>query len=208
MVDVNWLLFVIASTAVICMPGQDLILVLTRSLSQGALAGAYTSLGVSAGLLVHTLLATVGVGALVTASELLFNIMKWMGAIYLLYLGIIVFRTKAEAVIFNTVSKRSNPKLFLDGAISNIANPKIAIFFFAFLPQFINPSSTNTPLSIFVLGIGFAFLTFVIKGSLGYFSGQLSARIRQKPHYLTRTHQVSGIVLIAMGLKLAFEQHV
>ena len=206
MIDVNWILFLIASTAVICMPGQDLILVMSRSITQGPIAGIYTAAGVGGGLLVHTILASIGIGAVVTASELLFNILKWIGAIYLLYLGVMLFRAKAQELEFNAEAARSHSKLFLDGALSNVANPKIAIFFLAFLPQFVNPTATKPTLSILVLGLGFALLTFVIKGTVAYFSGQLSAWFRKQPSYLRRIHQLSGLTLIALGLKLAFEQ--
>ncbi len=206
MIEVDWILFFIASTAVICMPGQDLILVMSRSITQGPVAGMYTAAGVSGGLLVHTLLAGIGVGAVVTASELLFNSMKWVGAIYLLYLGVMLFRTKAQEIQVSTDAKRGYSKLVMDGAFSNVANPKIAIFFLAFLPQFVNTTASSPTLSILVLGLGFALLTFVIKGAVAYFSGQLSAWFRKQPRYLTRIHQLSGLTLIALGLKLAFEQ--
>lgn len=206
MIEVNWLLFVVASVAVILTPGQDLVLVFSRSITQGALAGVATAAGVSSGLLLHTILATLGVGAIVQTSEILFFVMKVVGAAYLVYLGISLLRVKSADFLSDTSSRRSNWKLYCDGAISNVANPKIAIFYFAFLPQFVLPVSDSPTLSIFVLGASFALLTFIIKGPVGYFSGQLSQWILQKPGYLLSIYRASGITLMALGMKLVFEK--
>jgi threonine/homoserine/homoserine lactone efflux protein len=202
------MLFLIASLAVILTPGQDLFLVMSRSISQGAGAGAMTAAGVSSGLLVHTLLATVGVGAIVQASEWLFTAMKIVGAAYLLYLGVSLLRAGSSELLAEESKARPLFRLFIDGAVSNIANPKIAIFFFAFLPQFLAPGAENPTLLIFILGVGFAVLTMLVKGAVALFSGQLSGWFRQKPVYLKSLYRVSGVVLVALGVRLLFEKRV
>jgi len=206
MIDVNWFLFVVASIAVILTPGQDMVLVMSRSIAQGANAGVATAAGVSSGLLLHTLLATLGVGAIVQTSEILFFAMKVAGAAYLVYLGISLLRVKSSDVLTQASNKRSNWKLYCDGAFSNIANPKIAIFYFAFLPQFVSAGASSPIMSIFALGSSFALLTFIIKGPVGYFSGQLSQWFLQKPRYLISIYRLSGITLIALGMKLVLEK--
>lgn len=206
MIEVNWTLFVIASVAVILTPGQDMVLVMSRSIAQGASAGVATAAGVSSGLLLHTVLATLGVGAIVQTSEVLFLVMKVVGAAYLAYLGISLLRVKSSEILTEVSSRRSNWKLYCDGAFSNVANPKIAIFYFAFLPQFVFAEADHPTMSILVLGISFALLTFIIKAPVGYFSGQLSHWFLQKPMYLISIYKLSGITLIGLGVKLVLEK--
>ena len=135
MIEASWLLFVIASLVLIVTPGQDMILVMSRSVAQGAAAGVATAAGVSVGLVGHTLLATLGLGAILRTSEWLFVALKLVGAAYLLYLGFGLLRTKRGDLALGSSSPRSLGRLFIDGAFSNISNPKIAVFYFAFLPQ-------------------------------------------------------------------------
>ncbi len=97
-------------------------------------------------------------------------------------------------------------RLFLDGALSNISNPKIAIFYFAFLPQFVLPGATHPTLSVFALGLLFAALTFLVKGPVGYFAGKLSAWLRARPGFLVWLYRSSGAILIGLGVRLAFER--
>lgn len=205
MADINWILFIVASVAIIMTPGQDLILVMSRSLSHGTIAGVLTAAGVSTGLLAHTALATLGVGTLVQTSEFLFTAMKIAGAGYLLYLGWSLLRVKNNELTGGQSSGRSHTRLYLDGAISNVANPKIAIFYFAFLPQFVNASAPSPTASIFVLGASFALLTFLIKGPIALLAGQLSQLAADNPVYLNVIFKVSGVTLIALGFKLVLD---
>jgi threonine/homoserine/homoserine lactone efflux protein len=207
MVDVSWLLFLAASLVVIVTPGQDMLLVMSRSIGQGARAGIVTAAGVSAGLLGHTLLATLGLGALLHASEMLFQVLKLIGAAYLVYLGLRLLRTAATRHRLQTVAKRSLPRLFAEGALSNLSNPKIALFYFAFLPQFVPTSAAQPTLSLLILGIAFAALTFVVKGPIGYGAGALSGWLRSHAAVLAWINRTSGAVLIGLGVRLALEEH-
>ena len=206
MIEASWTLFVIASIAIIATPGQDMILVMSRSIAQGAAAGVATAAGVSSGLLLHTVLATFGVGAIVQTSALLFVLMKLAGAAYLIYLGVSLLRVKSAAIVTEAGSGRSIPKLWWDGAFSNLANPKVAIFYFAFLPQFVTTNAVNPSLTIFALGAAFALITFLIKGPIGFCAGQLSQWLQHNPIYLQATYRLSGLVLIGLGIKLVFEK--
>jgi threonine/homoserine/homoserine lactone efflux protein len=204
--DINWLLFIIASTAIILTPGQDMVLVMSRSISHGTLAGMVTATGVSCGLLGHTLLAALGIGTLVQTSPLLFTAMKIVGAAYLLYLGISLLRDTNNGLLTSKSTQRSLTRLYLDGALSNIANPKIAIFFFAFLPQFVSPNAANPTWSIFLLGACFALLTMLLKGPIALLAGQLARMLSDNPLYLRNVFRVSGVTLIGLAVKLAFEE--
>jgi len=206
MVDANWLLFVIASLVLIVTPGQDMILVMSRSIAQGASAGVATAAGVSVGLVGHTVLATLGLGAILRTSEWLFLGLKFVGAAYLVYLGVMMLRTRQHDLAISAGAPRSLWRLFFDGALSNISNPKIAVFYFAFLPQFVLPGATHPTLSVFALGLVFAALTFVVKGPVGLGAGLLSRWLRSRPSVLAWIFRTSGVVLIALGVKLALER--
>jgi threonine/homoserine/homoserine lactone efflux protein len=206
MVEVTWLLFIIASLVLIVTPGQDMILVMSRSIAQGSAAGVATAAGVSIGLVGHTIFATLGLGAVLRASEWLFLVLKLVGAAYLVYLGIQLVLSKKHELVVSSGSPRSLLRLFFDGLLSNISNPKIAIFYLAFLPQFVKPGAVHPTVSVFVLGLVFAGLTFLIKGPVGLAAGILSGWLRSRPASLTWLYRTSGAVLIGLGLKLALER--
>lgn len=206
MLEVSWLLFIVTSLVVIATPGQDMVLVMSRSVAQGAAAGVATAAGVSLGLVGHTVLATLGLGAILRASEWMFLALKLVGAAYLVWIGIGLLRTKNAELVVRGAAHRSLARLFADGALSNIANPKIAIFYFAFLPQFVLPGEAHPTLAVFALGLLFALLTFVVKGPVGLGAGLLSGWLRARPRVLVWLYRSSGAILVGLGLKLAFER--
>ena len=185
MIEAIWLVFCLASLVLIVTPGQDMVLVMSRSIAQGPGAGVATAAGVSVGLVGHTILATLGLGALLRASETLFLALKFAGAAYLVFIGVQLLRTRAANLPVSGGAPRSLSRLFLEGALSNLSNPKIAVFYFAFLPQFVAPGAAHPTLTIFALGFAFAALTFVVKGPVGLASGMLSGWLRARPHALT-----------------------
>jgi len=205
-VEASWLLFIAASLVLIATPGQDMVLVMSRSIAQGAAAGVVTAAGVSLGLVGHTVLATLGLGAILRTSEVLFTVLKFAGAGYLVYLAIGLLRTRNAELLVGASAPRSLLRLFADGAFSNISNPKIAIFYFAFLPQFVSPGAVHPTLTVFVLGLLFAALTFMVKGPVGLSAGLLSGWLRSRPRVLSWLYRSSGAVLLALGLRLAFER--
>lgn len=206
MIEAFWVLFTVASLALIALPGQDMILVMSRSIAQGVKAGVVTAAGVSIGLVGHTVLATLGLGVILRTSEWLFLALKLVGAAYLLYLGVGLLRTRRGSLTMEATASRPLGRLFLDGALSNLSNPKIAIFYFAFLPQFVAPSAQHPTLTVFVLGLAFAGLTFVVKAPVAMFSGALSAWLRARPGVLIWIFRSSGAILVGLGVRLAFER--
>ncbi len=206
MSDAQLVLFVVTSLVVIVTPGQDMILVMSRSITQGSAAGVAAAAGVSTGLLGHTLLAGLGLGSILLASETLFVVLKLVGAAYLIYLGVRLLLTGTAS--FELVGLRAVPlrRLFVEGALSNLSNPKIAIFYFAFLPQFMAADTQHPTRLLLMLGAVFSALTFLAKGPVGYFAGALSAWLRARPGLLIAMHRTSGSVLIVLGIKLAFER--
>jgi threonine/homoserine/homoserine lactone efflux protein len=208
MVEAAWFLFIVASLAIIVTPGQDMILVMSRSIAQGSAAGVATAAGVSCGLVGHTILATLGLGAILRTSEWVFVALKFVGAAYLAYLGVQLLRTKSHELAVAAGAPRSPARLFADGALSNLSNPKIAVFYFAFLPQFVLPGAAQPTLTVFVLGLVFAALTFLVKGPVGLGAGMLSGWLRERPGALKWLYRTSGMVLVGLGVRLAFERRV
>lgn len=204
--EVVTFVFLLTSAVVILTPGQDMILVMSRSIAQGQKAGIITALGVSVGLLGHTLLATLGLGALLLASEFLFSIVKFIGAGYLIYIGYQLLRSKDHTIAMKDLPKVSYKKMFIQGALSNIMNPKVAIFYFSYLPQFVIQNNGNETMQLFILGFTFATLTFLIKAPIGFISGLLSFWIKTRPIILHYIHRTSGVILIGLGLKLALAE--
>ena len=203
MIEAHWLLFLVASMFVIATPGQDMILVMSRSLSHGIRAGVATAAGVSVGLVGHTFLATLGLGAVLRTSEWVFTALKFVGAAYLLYLGVQLLLTRAAELNAAASARQPHLRLFLTGAASNISNPKIAVFYFAFLPQFVTPDASRPTLTIFVLGLVFAALTFLVKGPVAVFAGRLSSWFRSRPQALVWLYRSSGLVMLGLAVRLA-----
>jgi len=203
MLDHSILLFIFTSVLIILSPGQDMVLVLSRSLSLGPKAGMITAVGVGTGLLGHTALAAAGLGAVLQASEQAFTLMKILGAAYLIYLGIKVFSALPLELKSQASEQRSSWLCFRQGALSNISNPKIAIFYFAYLPQFVGAGSAQPTVELLLLGALFALLTVVVKLPIGYMAGRLSGWVQTRPSVQRWLNRISGGLLVAMGLRLA-----
>lgn len=202
MVEATWGLFLVASLAVILTPGQDTMLVLTRSIAQGQGAGVLTAAGVSAGLIGHTLLATLGLGALLRASETLFLGLKFAGAAYMICLGIVDLRTPRSTLDIASVAPRPMRRLFVDGALSNLLNPYVVVFYFAFLPQFVAADASHPTLTIMVLGLTYAALAFCEKAPIALGAGWLSKWLRARPGVLPWVCRGSGVILVLLGARL------
>lgn len=207
MQDVLWLPFIIASLAVITIPGQDMMLIMTKSIAAGTRAGMLTAAGVSSGLIVHTIIVSLGLGSVIMASALLFTAIKIAGACYLFYLGYQLIKSEGNVDVRQLNGKRQGRlSLFLYGAASNISNPKILIFYLAFLPQFVRQGSASPVLTIFCMGIVFAALTFLMKMPVAIFSGLLSAWFKKNVAVLKWFMRASGGILILTGLKVLAEK--
>lgn len=202
---VSWI-FILASLAVIVAPGQDLILVLSRGLGQGSAAGVATAAGVSVGLTGHTLVASLGLGTLLAASEIAFAIVKFVGAAYLVYFGWTLLRSSEMVPRTNHRLQAPIVKLFAEGALSNLANAKITIFYLAFLPQFVATDATASVPQILGLGVTFAILTFVVKAPVGWAAGALSSWIGNHPAVLVWLARVSGVAMMGLGVRVALTE--
>jgi threonine/homoserine/homoserine lactone efflux protein len=197
-------LYIVASLALIATPGQDMIYVLTRSLAQGRMAGIASAVGVCLGILVHTALAALGVGAILKASATLFVVLKLAGAAYLVYLGLrMIFARAGGNPIDGDAPPLSPMALVRQGMLSNVTNPKIVLFFFAFLPQFVDPASAHPTRDLVFLGVLYAAMALPVKGAVALAAGSLAERIRRTPAIVTAIHRAGGAVLVALGARLA-----
>ena len=196
--------YVAASLALIATPGQDMMYVISRSLSQGRLAGLASAAGVCLGILVHTALAALGVGALLRASPALFLALRLGGAAYLAWLGLrMLLAPSREALPARSPARASLASLVRQGMVSNVTNPKIVLFFVAFLPQFVDPASAHPVRDLAFLGGLYALLALPVKSAVGLAAGTLSERARRSPAALAWMRRASGAILVALGARIA-----
>jgi threonine/homoserine/homoserine lactone efflux protein len=151
-------LFFAASWVLILTPGPDTLYVLTRAIAQGKQAGVISALGVTLGIVIHTLAAAFGLALVLQTSALAFLIVKYVGALYLLYLGIKTLRDQSSLTLSSEHKPRELRVLFGEGVLSNVTNPKVVLFFLAFLLQFVHPENGQLSVQMIVLGLIFAFL--------------------------------------------------
>lgn len=202
--DMNLALFLTASLALIVTPGPDMVYVVTRGVAQGRRVGLVSAWGACAGLLFHTALAAAGLSALLRSSATAFMVVKYVGAAYLIYLGVRAFLSRESfPVAEGAVPKAGLRKVFFQGVASNVLNPKIALFFLAFLPQFVHPATGSAASQMLVLGLSFTVLALGIFNVIAYFSGTLGELLGRKPAFANVLRWFTGSVLVGLGLRLA-----
>ena len=202
---INFETFLIAGILLNLTPGNDTIFILARSIGQGKKAGIVSALGITTGSLVHTVMAAFGLSLIIAQSLVMFNIIKYAGAVYLVYIGVKMLLDKksfegGESTFSNSVNYLT---IYRDAIVTNVLNPKVALFFIAFLPQFIDPASKNSVLPFLMLGT-----TFIITGTiwclvLAIFASAISARLKTNPKMSAGINKVCGLVLIGLGIKVA-----
>ena len=200
----NFALFFAASWMLIITPGPDMIYVITRGISQGRKAGMISAIGVTLGILVHTIFAACGLAIILRTSALAFLAVKFAGAGYLIYLGVKTITDKSDFKFNRDRPKDGIRKIFVQGILSNVLNPKIALFFLAFLPQFVNPGHGSASIQMVYLGLMFALFGIVFLVLLGYFSGGIGLWLSNKQNFSDKIRWFTGSVLIALGFRLAF----
>jgi threonine/homoserine/homoserine lactone efflux protein len=199
----TFLLFAAASLAFLAIPGPSVFYIVTRSLAQGRRAGVTSMLGVQAGGLVHVVAAAFGVSALIASSATAFTIVKYAGAAYLIVLGIRKLRSRGEEDGEpETGGPASGSRLFWQGAVVNLLNPKTALFFLAFLPQFVDPSAQIAP-QMLVLGTLLVGLGVVSDGTYALVAAGAGRRLRETAAARRMLDRVSGAVFISLGLVAA-----
>ena len=173
MTETNLILFLTASLALIVAPGPDNILVLTRGIAQGRSAALVSATGASVGLVIHSVFAAVGLSALLQQSATAYSVVKYVGAAYLIYLGIKALLDRESFAMVGETAPARLGRVFFQAVASNVLNPKVALFFLAFLTQFADPTAGGVAPQLLALGLTFALLTWMVFSVLGYFSGRL-----------------------------------
>lgn len=195
--------FFVASVLLGLAPGPDNIFVLTQSALHGRGAGLAVTLGLCTGLMVHTLAVVLGVAVIFQVSTVAFTALKFTGAAYLLYLGWQAFRAAATPLSAPDSLHPDRLKLYRRGILMNITNPKVSIFFLAFLPQFSDPARGSVSLQIALLGAFFIFATILVFGSIALLSGTLGGWLNRSTRIQSILNRVAGTVFIGLALALA-----
>ncbi len=196
-------LFFGASVALSLAPGPDNIFVLTQSALYGRNAGVLVTAGLCTGLLVHTAAVSLGVAAIFQTSVLAFNILKIVGAGYLLYLAWLAFRAGAAKIDDSGDTRLEWRKLYARGVVMNITNPKVAIFFLAFLPQFADPARGSITIQMLIFGGIFIVAAFLIFGSIAWSAGFLGEWLKGSDKVQVIMNRIAGTVFAGLALRLA-----
>jgi threonine/homoserine/homoserine lactone efflux protein len=199
----NLALFLTASIALLLVPGPAVLYIMTRSIDQGRAAGLASVAGIESATFVHILAAALGLSAILVSSALAFDIVKYVGAVYLIYLGVQKLRSKDEDDASVVVQRQSLGQIYKQGVIVNLLNPKTALFFFAFLPQFIEPSHGSVPLQIVLLGLIFVSIATLTDGTYALVSSSLAGRLRGNKRFKRVQRYVSGTVYVGLGITTA-----
>ena len=202
----RFVLFIGISCALIIAPGPDMFYVITRGMAHGRKAGMLSAFGVVCGILVHTTAAALGLTLILQSSAIAFLLVKYVGATYLLYLGVKAWRDKSIFSLHSPTSAMNSIALFWQGVLSNILNPKIAIFFLAFLPQFVDKGSGHLAIQMFFLGLTFAGMGLCFLLVVGYSSGAIGGWLTRRPNFAHFLQRLAGGILIGLGIRLALSE--
>jgi RhtB (resistance to homoserine/threonine) family protein len=202
-------LFIVSGLLLNIAPGPDSILIMTRSATQGWRAGSMAALGIGTGTLVHVFAAALGLSALLATSATAFTVVKLAGAAYLLYVGIGMLRGEKSGTQKSVAQVSSLPyrKIFVQGFLTNVLNPKVAVFFLAFVPQFIAPDAPNKALSFIVLGCIFNFNGMLWCNFLSVATALAKQRLKIGGGIARWVNRVIGAVFVSFGVKLALAEH-
>lgn len=185
-------------------PGPAVLYITSRSIGLGRAAGLVSAMGIAVGTLVHVAAATLGLSALLVSSASAFTFVKYAGAAYLIYLGIRTLRGGEAATLDPSREPISLRRVFVQGVLVNLLNPKTALFFLAFLPQFVDPAHGHATLQIFELGVLFALMGWISDSVWALVSGTFAEHIRGSVRLRSTQRKVSGGALIALGIASAF----
>jgi threonine/homoserine/homoserine lactone efflux protein len=208
--DLHSFLLFVGATIVLCIvPGPDMAYMLTRTLTQGRRAGIMAAVGINLGGYFHVFAAVLGISALLAASSAAFTVVKWVGAAYLIWIGLRTLASKSGSIEVTDGGRplASNARIFWEGFLSDALNPKVAIFFLAFLPQFVDRESTlPVPLQLLLLGVTSNMVAILINVTLVHFASVATRAIRQRTSWTAWLNRLAGGLFIALGVRLAREK--
>lgn len=202
-------LFLLAAMTLTLAPGPDNIYVLTRGIAQGRGAGLVAAAGFSSGLVFHTLLAVLGFAAIIKAYPGAYRTLQYAGAAYLVYLGYRTLRGAASGVLAGgATSQQQVPlrRIYWQSVLANMLNPKVTLFFIAFLPQFVHQDAGHVPLQMLLLAMVFIAQAFVIFSSIALFSGSVGAYFRRRASASVHLNRLAGCAFIGLGIRMALPE--
>ncbi len=197
-------LFMGATSVFLLTPGPAVFYIVARSIDQGRTAGIVSTLGINTGTLLHVAAAAFGISAVLMSSALAFNLVKYLGAAYLIYLGMRKLLVREEEQMAEARPPQKLSRIFSQGVFVNILNPKTALFFFAFLPQFVDPSRGSVVVQILLLGGMFVVMAFLSDSLYAMLAGTLGQWLRGNIRFLRLQRYFTGSAYIALGLGAAF----
>ncbi len=203
MLGISLLGFIAAALVLLLTPGPGVMYIVARSIGQGPRAGLVSVLGLSAGALVHVAAAAAGISTILLASATAFGLVKAAGAAYLIYLGIRTLLARGAVASTEVCTPRSSGRLFADGALVSVLNPKIALFFLAFLPQFVDPGGGPVTQQILLLGLLYVALALVTDSAYALLAGSLRHRLRDRALQGPLPRYISGSVYLGLGVGTA-----
>ncbi|HEY7607249.1 MAG TPA: LysE family translocator [Actinomycetes bacterium] len=200
-------LFTLAAITLLVIPGPSVLYIVTRSVDQGRAAGLASVGGIHVGTLVHVAAAALGLSALLVSSATAYNAVRWVGAAYLVWLGVRRLLARDEELVATAggpgADRHGLRRVFAQGIVVNVLNPKTALFFFAFLPQFVDPSRGSVPFQVVVFGVAFVLLGLLSDGAYAVLAATGAGWLRRRPGVARTSRLVSGGVLISLGVTTA-----
>lgn len=197
------LVFLTAALILLVTPGPAVLYIVARSIDQGRMAGLVSTLGVGCGSFVHVTAAALGLSALLVSSVLAFNVVKYLGAAYLIYLGVRKLMSREQVHDAVVVEQKKLGRIFTQGVWVNVLNPKTTLFFFAFLPQFVDPVRGSVAVQIFILGGLFVGMGIVSDGLYALLAGTAGQWLRSSTAFLRAQRYVTGTIYVGLGIGAA-----
>ncbi|GLS16629.1 LysE family translocator [Hydrogenophaga electricum] len=206
------LMFIAAGWLLNLTPGPDVLYIVSSALKSGVRAGMVAALGIVSGCFVHVFAAALGVGALLATSATAFTLLKWAGAAYLLWMGVKLLLTRGGAPVMPAVSGQASRavnlgRIYRQGFLTNVLNPKVALFFLAFVPQFMAPGTEDKVSAFLLLGLLFSLNSLPINFGYAWLAGWASRRVGAVQRAMHRMDRVAGLLFIGFGLKLALSDN-
>jgi RhtB (resistance to homoserine/threonine) family protein len=201
-------IFALAGFTLNVTPGPDTMYIIGRSIAQGRRAGIVSALGIGSGTLVHTSAAAFGLSAILTTSSAAFTVLKWVGAVYLVYLGVQMYRSGGRAAVDSApaAAPAALRTIFRQALLTNVLNPKVALFFMAFLPQFVDPARTASPVPFLFLGGVFVCTGTIWCLCVAALAARASGAVRNRPRPLAAARRITGVLFVGLGIRLAAQQ--
>jgi threonine/homoserine/homoserine lactone efflux protein len=199
------LFLLVTMTVLVCIvPGPDMLYIISRSTGQGRSTGVVSCLGIATGGLLQTTAVALGISSFFLVVPIAYDIIKYVGAAYLVYLGIRFILSREEMLTSSCDGKADFRKAFLQGSLTTLLNPKVALFYVAFLPQFVDPIRGHVPLQLLILGLLFNITSLAVDTSVALLASLLGTWLKRRSGAAKLIHWLTGSVLVGLGVRLAF----